>query len=46
MVGALAEVGTGRRSLQQMQELIESEPNEPRAVKAPAHGLCLAKVEY
>ncbi len=46
MVGALAEVGTGRRSLRQMQELIESDPSEPRAIKAPAHGLCLAKVEY
>jgi len=46
MVGALVEVGSGRRSLEQMQALIESEPGGPRAVKAPAHGLCLAKVEY
>ena len=46
MVGALVEVGSGRRSLVQMRTLMESEPSGPRAVKAPAHGLCLAKVEY
>jgi tRNA pseudouridine38-40 synthase len=46
MVGALVEVGSGQRSLQQMQTLLESDPSGPRAVKAPAHGLCLAKVEY
>lgn len=46
MVGALVEVGSGLRSLEQMQALVESEPGGPRAVKAPAHGLCLAKVEY
>jgi tRNA pseudouridine38-40 synthase len=46
MVGALVEVGSGQRSLEQMRTLMESEPSGPRAMKAPAHGLCLAKVEY
>jgi len=46
MVGALVEVGSGRRSLAEMQTLVQGELNSPRAVKAPAHGLCLATVEY
>ena len=46
MVGALVEVGSGRRSLAEMQTLVRSDPTGPRAVKAPAHGLCLATVEY
>jgi tRNA pseudouridine38-40 synthase len=46
MVGALAEVGSGRRSVDGMRRLIAASPDEPRAVRAPARGLCLVRVEY
>jgi len=46
MVGALVEVGSGRRTLAEMSALARGEPVGPKAVKAPAHGLCLAAVEY
>ena len=46
MVGALAEVGAGRRPVTDMQALIRGETTVHRAVKAPAHGLCLARVLY
>jgi tRNA pseudouridine38-40 synthase len=46
MVGALVEVGCNRRSVAAMREMIAGATNHPRAVRAPAHGLCLVRVDY
>jgi tRNA U38,U39,U40 pseudouridine synthase TruA len=46
MVGALLEVGRGKRSLDDLQELIER-PHPGASIRtAPAGGLCLEHVYY
>jgi tRNA pseudouridine38-40 synthase len=46
LVGTMLEVGTGRRSLEDFQALLEGAPRERAGETARAHGLYLAGVEY
>ncbi len=46
IVGTLLEVGTGKRKVEQMHEIIESKNRSKAGTSAPAHGLMLVEVEY
>jgi len=46
MVGSLMEVGYGRRSAADIEAMAAAQPGHPPMVKAPAHGLCLVRVDY
>ena len=45
-VGALVQVGTGRLSIRQFHQLLEGTEPGSAGPQAPAHALCLLKVEY
>jgi len=46
IVGTLVEVGTGRRTPASMEPLLASRDRSEAGPTAPAHGLCLVRVEY
>lgn len=47
MIGTLVEVAAGRRSWEEFQALVRGDPgHRPLSCKAPAHGLCLERVDY
>lgn len=46
MVGTLLEVGWGRMSLWQVQEVLQSRERQKAGPTAPAQGLCLMQVDY
>lgn len=46
LTGTLLEVGSGRRSPESMQELLEAGDRSLAGPTAPAKGLCLLKVDY
>jgi tRNA pseudouridine38-40 synthase len=46
LVGTLLEVGGGRRSLEDLETLLEGAPRERAGETAPAHGLYLVGVRY
>jgi tRNA pseudouridine38-40 synthase len=46
MVGTLLEVGYGRRSADSVRSMATAAADHPLMVKAPAHGLCLLRVDY
>ncbi|MCS4484585.1 tRNA pseudouridine(38-40) synthase TruA [Gleimia sp. 6138-11-ORH1] len=46
IVGALVEIGKGKRELTWLQSLIEHPSRQAAAPLAPPHGLTLAKVDY
>ena len=46
MTGTLLEVGEGKRDASSMRELIEARERAKAGACAPAHGLCLIKVDY
>jgi len=46
MVGTLMEVGYGRRSAAELEAMAADQPGHLPMVKAPAHGLCLVRVDY
>ncbi len=46
LVGTMLEVGGGRRSVQDFEELLRGAPRERAGETAPPHGLHLASVRY
>jgi tRNA pseudouridine38-40 synthase len=46
IVGALVEVGTGRRQAGDIRRLLQSGTSGEASRTAPARGLCLMKVRY
>jgi tRNA pseudouridine38-40 synthase len=46
IAGSLLEVGRGRRSGEAFQALLDAPAREAAAPPAPAHGLCLMRIEY
>ncbi|HEX5058390.1 MAG TPA: hypothetical protein VFV99_03475, partial [Kofleriaceae bacterium] len=46
IVGTLAEVGTGKRSVAQVAEILASKDRTQAGITAPAHGLELMEVRY
>lgn len=46
MAGALVDIGRGRLSMNELQAMIDDESTDKIAHSLPAHGLCLARVEY
>jgi tRNA pseudouridine38-40 synthase len=46
LVGTLLEVGRGRRSVKELESLLTGRPRGEAGPTAPAHGLCLERVEY
>jgi tRNA pseudouridine38-40 synthase len=46
IVGTLSEVGTGRRSVGQVAEILASKDRKQAGITAPAHGLELIQVRY
>ena len=46
LTGTLLEVGEGKRDASSMTELIEAKERAKAGATAPAHGLCLIKVDY
>jgi len=46
IVGTLLEIGYGRMTLEQLQEVLEMEGRCKAGPTAPAQGLCLVKVDY
>lgn len=46
LTGTLIEVGLGLKEVQHIPVIIEAKNKELAGPKAPAHGLCLMKVEY
>ena len=46
MVGTLAEVGTGKRPVAQVAEILASKDRTRAGITAPAHGLTLVAVRY
>ena len=46
MTGTLLEVGEGKREASSMRELIDAKERAKAGACAPAHGLCLIKVDY
>lgn len=46
LVGTLLEVGTGRLTVQELREILESGDRKVAGRSVPAHGLFLTKVEY
>lgn len=46
IVGTLLQIGSGRRSLDVWRGLLEAPPRGKSGPAAPAHGLCLMKIDY
>lgn len=47
MVGSLVELAVGRRSWEEFEALVEGAAgHRPLSSKAPAHGLCLERIDY
>lgn len=46
IVGTLVEVGKGKRSIEEMQTILNSKDRQKAGICAPAHGLYFVKVEY
>lgn len=46
IIGTLLEVGQGRRSPEQFEDLLQGRPRAAAGPTAPAHGLVLQRVEY
>lgn len=46
IVGTLVEVGRGRRAAQSIPALLDARDRTQAGATAPAHGLCLVRVEY
>ena len=46
IVGTLVDVGTGRRAPASMAEVLASRDRAAAGPTAPAHGLCLVRVDY
>jgi tRNA pseudouridine38-40 synthase len=46
LVGTMLDVGTGKTSIQEFQNIIESRDRRRAGSNVPAHGLYLAKVKY
>jgi tRNA pseudouridine38-40 synthase len=46
IVGTLTEVGTGRRPIAQVAEILASKDRTRAGITAPAHGLELIEVRY
>jgi tRNA pseudouridine38-40 synthase len=46
LVGTLLEVGTGRRTVAEFAALLAGAPRAAAGPTAPAHGLCLERVDY
>lgn len=46
LVGTLLEVGYGRMSLKQVQEVLENQQRQKAGPTAPAQGLCMMQVDY
>jgi tRNA pseudouridine38-40 synthase len=46
LVGTMLEIGEGRREVDVMTELLESDDNSEVSMPAPPHALFLERVEY
>ena len=46
LVGTMLEIGSGKRPVSDLQKAIESGKRSDAGATAPAHGLCLCRVEY
>jgi tRNA pseudouridine38-40 synthase len=46
IVGTLLQVGNQRRSVEEFRALLQTPPQGRSAPPAPAHGLCLMRIEY
>ncbi len=46
MIGTIVQIGAGKRILSDIPRLLEKGMVDETRLKAPAHGLCLHKVEY
>jgi tRNA pseudouridine38-40 synthase len=46
IVGTLLQVGNQRRSVEEFRALFQTPPQGRSAAPAPAHGLCLMRIEY
>ena len=46
LTGTLLEVGEGKRDAASMTDLINAKERAKAGATAPAHGLCLIKVDY
>ena len=46
IVGSLLEIGFGKRTVKDMEEVIKSKDRGQAGFSAPAHGLFLTHIEY